>query len=123
MDEDGDGLINDDEEFEEEEEYEENDDEDEQEEDEKESIALLRPGLGEAGYEEWLLNNSWGIEEEANMTVREIQLRQSLSGANKRHVGTTTTRRYNNNNSLAHVGTHRRGCAGRCLECSRGPLH
>jgi len=65
--EDGDGLINDDEEFEEEEEYEENDDEDEQEEDEKESSALLRPVLGEAGYEEWLLNNSWGIEEEANI--------------------------------------------------------
>jgi len=59
--EDGDGVINDDEELEEEEEYEENDDEDEQEEDEEESSALLRPGLGEAGYEEWLINNSSGV--------------------------------------------------------------
>ena len=40
----------------------------------------MRPVLGEAGYEEWLLNNSWGIEDDANMTVRELQLRQSLSG-------------------------------------------
>ena len=38
------------------------DDEDEQEEDEEESSALLRPGLGEAGYEEWLINNSSGVD-------------------------------------------------------------